>query len=145
MWLSCRNHKFKIVKLIFNFNHFCQQDGSDLSTSNNSYFEIWKVLTVWQISHGDLIKVCLLITFFSLIDESMFIKDKLVVNTCIENTLEHYNISNNFTCHESILHLFIWDEVIKPVLAKFWNTTHLKEVCGFHVTTNRWLVSLCTS
>jgi hypothetical protein len=63
-----------------------------------------------------------------LVDKSMLIKDKLVENACKVNALEHQNVSDNLTGHECVLHFFIWDEVIKPVLAEFGDTTHLEEV-----------------
>ena len=83
--------------------------------------------------------------FFSLIDEGVLVKDQLVVDTCIENTLEHDNVSHDFTGHKGVLHFLIRDEVVQPVLAEFWDAAHLEEVGGFDVTANWWLVSLSAS
>ena len=84
-------------------------------------------------------------SFFSLIDEGVLVKDQFVVDTCIENTLEHDDVSNDFTGHERVLHFLVGDEVVKPVLAEFWDAAHLKEVGGFDVTANWWLISLSAS
>jgi hypothetical protein len=64
---------------------------------------------------------------------SMLVEDKLVVDTCKVNALEHLDVTNNLTCHKSILHFLIWDEVVQPILTELGDATHLEEVGGLHV------------
>ena len=58
----------------------------------------------------------------------MFIKYQLVEYGGKVSALEHKDVPDYLGGHKSILHLLIRDEVIQPVLTKFWNATHLEEV-----------------
>jgi len=47
----------------------------------------------------------------------------IAVEVCKEagkvDCLEHEHIPHNLACQEHSLHLFVWDEVVEPVLAEF--------------------------
>ena len=63
-----------------------------------------------------------------LISISMLKFKQIAVNTREVYTLEHEDVSDDLTRHESALHLLVWNEVIEPVLSKLWDTTHLEKV-----------------
>merc|ERR1719503_143837 len=74
----------------------------------------------------------------------MLVKDKFIIDASIINTLQHDDIPNNFTGHESILHFLIRNKVIEPILSEFWDTTHLEEIWRFHISTDSLHITLST-
>ena len=60
--------------------------------------------------------------------KSLLVKDQVVEDTGKENAFKHDQVADDFTREECVLQLLILDEVIEPLLAKAWHTTHLKEV-----------------
>ena len=63
----------------------------------------------------------------------MLVEHKLIIYTSEKDALKHQDVTNNFTCHKSILHFLIWDEVVQPILTELGDSTHLEEVGGLHI------------
>ena len=66
-----------------------------------------------------------------LLQKDLFVGDQVIENGCIEHTLEHDHVTDYLTRQESILQVYVRDEIVKPLLAKLWHTTHLEEVRRF--------------
>ena len=75
-------------------------------------------------------------TWHLLVNILVLVENELVVDTSVKYALKHHDISNNLTCHKSILHFFIWNEVIEPVLTELGDATHLEEVRRLHVSSD---------
>lgn len=75
-------------------------------------------------------------SLWSLVNIGMLVQHKLIKDACIKHTLKHEHISHDFTGHECVLHLLVRDEIVEPVLSKLRNTTHLKEIWWFHISSN---------
>lgn len=123
------------MKLSFNFKKLGEEDSTNLPTANNADFEIRHILASWKIGHRDL-SLGLSFSLCPLVDVSVLVQNKLVEYTGIEDALQHQYISHNFTGHKCVLHFFIRNKIVQPVLSKFRDSTHLEEVWRLHVTTN---------
>jgi len=119
------------VELILHFKELRQEHCADLATANDAYFEVWQLLPCWQVSHRDLVSIHLLL---ALVDERVLVENELIEDACIVYALEHYDVPHYFTCHESVLHFLIWDEVVQPVFTELRDSTHLEEVGRLHVS-----------
>lgn len=118
MWLSSRNHNFHIGYLTLNFKKLCEYHSSNLAAANQSHLE--HRISVFPFVEVDTNLVSSitfrhvylkLSSFFSIRASSKGPKDFPIYARKV-NTLKHYNVTNDFTCHESILEFFIWYKVL---------------------------------
>ena len=49
------------------------------------------------------------------------------------DTLEHDNVSNDFTSEEGVLQVLIWNKVIEPALSKLGDSCHGEEMRGLQL------------
>jgi hypothetical protein len=75
------------------------------------------------------------IILIRLLQESVFVKQKIVKNRGVENALEHENVSNYFASNEIVLQLNVGDKVVKPLFTELWHSRHCEKVT--------WLLVSC--
>lgn len=128
--LSGGDHDFHIRYLPLDLKKLGKDHGADLPASDKSDFEhrisSFGILQIYMhlVGPAGFRHINVKLSAFLSVGASPKGSKHFTIDACQVDTLKHDDISDDLTCQESVLQLFIRDEVFEPALSKLWDAVH---------------------
>jgi len=128
--LSGGNHDFHIRDLPLDLKKLSKDHGADLPASNQPDFENrisrFGILQIYMnfVGPASLRHINVKLSALISVGTSPKGSEDFPVDACQVDTLKHDDISDDLTSQESVLQLFIRDEVFEPALSKLRDAVH---------------------
>ena len=111
-------------RLTLSFKQLGEEHSAELTAADDANLEV--LFQLYEATLGLVDLLALLLALELVREELELVAEEFVVDVGQEDALKHEHIAHHFGGYESVLHLFVRDEVVQPIFAELRHTLHRK-------------------